>query len=91
MMLIVPPYAHISFPSFIRAGAPPISGPGLQSQTPVGDGTHGIGVRTPIAADVAEATVGFDRDVHIPRGQTFVTGAASCTVAAGVPPTTTVC
>ena len=77
MMLIVPPYAHISFPSLTSAGIPPISGPGLQVQIPMGAGTQGIGVRTPSAAAVAEATVGFIRDVHIPQGPTFVMGAAS--------------
>ena len=30
-------------------------------------GTQGIGVRTPMAAEVAAATVGFACDVHIPK------------------------
>lgn len=38
-------------------------------------GTHGIGVRTPEAAAVAEATVGFDMDVHMPKGPMFTKGA----------------
>lgn len=30
-------------------------------------GMHGIGVRTPLAADVADATVGFPRLLHMPN------------------------
>lgn len=40
-------------------------------------GTHGIGVSTPIAAAVAEATVGFDIDWHMPKGIMLVIGAIS--------------
>jgi hypothetical protein len=52
----------------------------------VGDGTQGIGVSTPRAAAVAEATVGFARLVHIPNGRILTIGATSATVAAGCPP-----
>lgn len=31
------------------------------------EGTHGIGVNTPNAAEVADATVGFARLLHIPN------------------------
>jgi hypothetical protein len=44
-------------------------------------GTHGIGVRTPRAADVADATVGLARLEHIPNGLMFAIGMWSMIVA----------
>ena len=38
-------------------------------------GMQGIGVRTPQAAAVADATVGFAKDVHTPAGIKFAIGA----------------
>jgi hypothetical protein len=35
---------------------------------------HGIGVRTPMAAEVAAATVGFASDIHTPKGMMLVIG-----------------
>jgi hypothetical protein len=35
---------------------------------------HGMGVSTPIAAAVAEATSGLAGDIHIPNGIIFVIG-----------------
>jgi hypothetical protein len=46
---------------------------------------QGCGVRTPKAAAVAAATVGFDTVVHMPQGVTEDIGATSITVAAGLP------
>ena len=46
---------------------------------------------TPSAAAVAEATVGFASEVHIPQGVTLVIGTTSRTVAAGFPFIRTVC
>jgi hypothetical protein len=37
-------------------------------------GMQGCGVRTPNAADVAAATCGFDRVMHIPKGPMFTIG-----------------
>ena len=37
-------------------------------------GTHGIGVNTPLAADVAEATVGLAREVHMAKGGILTIG-----------------
>jgi hypothetical protein len=37
-------------------------------------GMHGIGVSTPMAALVAEATVGFAIEVHMPNGMIFING-----------------
>ncbi|CAI3651434.1 hypothetical protein CNEO4_2000007 [Clostridium neonatale] len=47
------------------------------------DGTHGIGVNTPKAADVAVATVGFASDEHIPNGSMFIIGLLSIIFAIG--------
>jgi hypothetical protein len=46
---------------------------------------QGCGVRTPKAAAVAAATVGFDTVVHMPQGEIADIGATSMTVAAGIP------
>jgi hypothetical protein len=35
---------------------------------------HGIGVSTPMAEAVAEATEGLARLVHTPKGMTFTSG-----------------
>lgn len=45
-----------------------------------------MGVSTPIAADVAEATVGFDSDWHMPKGIMLVMGMMSIIVAIGILP-----
>ena len=49
-------------------------------------GMHGCGVRTPEAAEVAAATCGFDSEVHMPNGATFVMGMLSTIRASGLPP-----
>jgi hypothetical protein len=46
-------------------------------------GTQGIGVSTPKAAAVADATVGFANEVHIANGGILTIGALSIMVAAG--------
>lgn len=51
-------------------------------------GIHGIGVNTPSAAAVAEATVGFANELHIPNGRTFTIGTLSMILAAGIVLTT---
>lgn len=51
---------------------------------PVGTGTQGIGVSTPIAAEVAEATVGLLRLLHIPKGGMLTVGAMSVMTPAGI-------
>lgn len=69
-----------------NAGLPPMSievEPGAQGAGMTG--TQGIGVRTPSAAAVAAATVGFAMDEHIPKGGMFLIGMLSIMVAAGAP------
>jgi len=46
-------------------------------------GTQGIGVRTPCAAAVAEATTGFKIDVQFPNGIIFSIGTLSIMFAHG--------
>jgi hypothetical protein len=45
-----------------------------------------MGVKTPSAAEVADATVGFASDEHIPKGGTFAIGLLSIMFAASGPP-----
>jgi hypothetical protein len=59
---ICPPQAQIHLALLIRAGMFMIFTCPGGAQGAVITGTHGIGVKTPIAAEVAEATVGFDND-----------------------------
>ena len=47
-------------------------------------GMQGIGVSTPIAAEVAEATVGLLGDWHMPKGRMLTIGAKSMMVAFGL-------
>jgi hypothetical protein len=64
------------FPSS-TVGAPGAQGAGVT-------GIQGIGVSTPIAPDVAAATVGFARLVHMPNGMMFTIGLLSMMFAAGI-------
>ena len=61
--------------------------PGVQGD--VVTGTHGIGVSTPCAAAVADATSGLLGDMHMPKVAMLVIGWKSITVAAGAPPAVT--
>ena len=58
-------------------GDPGVQGAGVT-------GIQGIGVKTPKAAAVADATVGFAGEVHIPKGLIFVMGMVSMILASGV-------
>jgi hypothetical protein len=82
---ITPPHVHMHLDVLFKAGWPPImqvAEPGTHGAV---TGTQGIGVNTPKAAAVAEATVGFAMDVHIPKVGMLVIGIQSAIVAAGVP------
>jgi hypothetical protein len=57
--------------------------PGVQGAAVAG--MQGIGVRTPKAAAVAEATMGLAMDMHMPNVGIFTIGAESMIVAAGAP------
>jgi len=72
---IVPPYVQTNCDVFVNAGYPPSKTFGLPGAHGAGVfGIQGIGVRTPSAAAVADATVGFAIDVHIPNGGIFTIG-----------------
>jgi len=76
---------QFSIDELLRAGKFPgstVGDPGVQGAGVTG--TQGIGVRTPKAADVADATVGFAREVHIPKGIMLVMGMLSMILASGV-------
>lgn len=75
---ICPPHMHTLQLERINAGCPCTNTwglPGIQGE--VMAGMHGIGVNTPIAAEVAAATVGLDRVLHMPKGMMFTMGAKS--------------
>ncbi len=74
-MLITPPQLHMHFDTLSSAGMLAIRTVG--APTTHGDdvaGTQGIGVRTPSAAAVAAATVGFAGELHMPNGMMFTSG-----------------
>ncbi len=67
------------------AGKVPIITVGLPgAQGAASAGMQGIGVSTPKAAAVAAATVGFDGQVHIPKGRIFTIGLLSIILARGM-------
>jgi|ERR1017187_789828 hypothetical protein len=68
----------------LSAGIPPImtvAEPGVHGAV---TGTQGMGVSTPKAAAVAEATAGLAMDMHMPNVGMFVIGMESAMLAAGV-------
>jgi hypothetical protein len=82
---MTPPQQHMHLEVLLRAGIPPIitvGEPGTHGA--VVTGTQGIGVSTPMAAAVADATVGLAIEVHIPNGGMLVIGTKSMMLAAGV-------
>ena len=74
---IWPPQLHIHLQLFNRAGKFDILAcpPGAHGAAITG--MQGIGVSTPMAADVADATVGFANDWHMPKGAMFTMGLLS--------------
>lgn len=87
-MEIIPPQLQVHLETLSKAGCPPnitVEAPGAQGAAVTG--TQGMGVNTPEAAAVAEATVGLEGEEHIPNGGMFTVGLLSMMLAAGVPPT----
>src|SRR5438477_2096652 len=85
-MLITPPQLHMQVDVLLSAGmlaSMVVAEPGVQGD--VVTGIQGIGVRTPRAAAVAEATVGLAMDIHMPKVGMFVMGMKSMILAAGAP------
>jgi len=88
--VITPPQEQLHVDPSPATGVPPTSVVALGGfHGPTGTGTQGIGVSTPAAATVAEATVGLERLVHKPKGGMFTIGRTSSTVATGLPSTNT--
>lgn len=84
VIVICPPNIHINLQLSSNAGIPVIFCFPPGNHGDVIAGTQGIGVNTPIAAEVAEATVGFANDLHMPKGITLAIGIKSITVALGL-------
>lgn len=89
LIWIIPPHMHISFELLFKAGRFAKSTVGEPGAHGAGvTGTHGMGVNTPSAAAVAEATVGFANELHIPKGSIFTIETLSMILAAGIVLTT---
>lgn len=77
-MLITPAKAQFNLQVLLSAGIPRTStvvDPGTQGAGNVG--VQGMGVNTPRAAAVADATAGFAKEVHMMNGGTFTKGTLS--------------
>lgn len=71
-----PPHRHMHWLVLLRAGMLLINTVGDPGAHGAGVlGTQGTGVSTPRAADVAAATAGLARLVHMPKGMMFTRGA----------------
>ena len=84
---IEPPQLQVHRLSLVRAGVPPtvtFAEPGVQGAAMTG--MQGWGVRTPEAAEVADATCGLDRDEHIPNAAMVDIGVISVIFATSWPP-----
>jgi hypothetical protein len=82
---MLPPHIHINFELLLMhgifltmtVGFPGVHGAGVL-------GIQGIGVNTPNAAAVADATVGLANEVHIPKGGILTMGLLSMIFAIGL-------
>ena len=85
-MLITPANAQFNLQVLLSAGIPrnnTVGDPGAQGPGIVG--VQGMGVRTPSAAAVADATAGFASEVHMMNGGMFTNGILSMMFALGGP------
>ena len=82
---MLPNHMHEHFESEVNAFCSAISAPEAPGdQGAFTTGMQGIGVSTPIAAEVAAATCGFAWVLHIPKGAMLSIGMLSITVAGSV-------
>lgn len=75
VMVTTPPHTQLHVDVIVSAGFEPImtvGEPGAHGD--VVTGMHGCGVSTPWAADVADATCGLERLVHMPNGAMLTLG-----------------
>ena len=73
--VITPAHMHMFIEVLSSVGMLPsntVGAPGTHGE--VVAGMQGIGVRTPMAAAVAAATIGFAGDMHMPNGMIFTRG-----------------
>lgn len=85
MISITPAQLHISLELLLRAGmfaTSTVEEPGAQGAAMTG--MQGMGVNTPKAAAVADATDGFAIELHIAKGMIFTIGTLSMMLAMGV-------
>ena len=81
---IHPPNAHINEDSIVKRGPViPRTVGFVGIHGPAGVGMHVPGVKTPRAAAVCAAVIGFNKLVHIPNGITLTKGAKLVQVAIG--------
>ena len=84
---MTPPHIQVQVEVLLSAGELLISTVGEPETQGAGvAGTQGIGVSTPKAAAVADATVGLAMEEHTPKGMMFTRGTWSIMVAASGPP-----
>ena len=84
-MVMTPPHIHMQVEVLLSAGLlamRTVGEPGAQGA--VVTGMQGMGVSTPSAAAVAEATAGLDGVMHMPKGMMFTMGTKSMMFAAGM-------
>ena len=87
---MTPPHVQTHMLWLVRAGMLSTSIIGLPGcQGAVRAGMQGMGVSTPMAALVAEATVGLLSVLHMPKGMTFTMGLKSMMFAAVISPSCT--
>ena len=84
VMDICPPQLHMHLALLISAGKFAIFTCPGGAQGAITTGMQGIGVSTPNAAEVAEATVGLANDWHIPNGIMLTIGLLSMMFAMGL-------
>jgi hypothetical protein len=84
-IVITPPYAHMHWQPWCSVGAGPLRAVGAPGTHGAGvTGVHVPGVRTPRAAAVCAAVIGFARLVHSPNGKMLANGLLSMMFAAGM-------
>ena len=82
---MTPPQLHMHLEVLFNAGILPINTVGLPgAQGAAVTGTQGMGVSTPSAAAVADATVGLAMELHMPNGMMLTIGLLSMMLAAGL-------
>ena len=76
---------HMHLEDLVITGAPPTRTRDVEIHGAGVTGTHGMGVRTPRAAAVADATTGFAIERHKPNGTMLTIGLLSMMLPTGGP------